>query len=139
MSLRQDLMGPVVNNRNSIVGLGAGLQSILPRAGVNPPGVPLWLLFKLSNEVVVDPDNPIYRVGGFSWWIYDTPGEQYYRIDDVIAQLLKWYPTSREVYYTDDAGQAWHQQLTTVSEDLVDDDWHHHFKIVEWILWRDNP
>ena len=93
----------------------------------------------MGTETVTDKTNPIFRVGGFSWWIYDDPGEQYYRIDDLMGLIIKAYPYNLEVNYPDDAGDGWKPVLATVGGDAVDDEWKQHFKWVEWTLWRNNP
>jgi hypothetical protein len=141
MSLRDVLMAPVLNNTLLLAALGDGQNSVLPRAGIKPPAKPPWLLFKNSTESVIDARNPIYRVGGFEWWVYDDPGQEYYRIDDIIGMLLKLYPYDPEVVYLDDSGggQAFFPRLVTIGVDTVDDEWTQDLKIVAWSLWRDNP
>lgn len=131
---RAQILDLARNNATLIGALGGGADSIFPNPRIQPPGRLPFIVLRIEPDTFF---SEIYRRGGFRWFIYDAPGEQYYNIDKILAILMEIYPTYTGDVYNDGTGAVWRQELGSVSNDMSDDDWNADMKFAEWFLYRE--
>lgn len=130
-----------------LTGLNAGgVRSILPRAGLTippwplRPGVqlpplparPILALYVGASNLL---DVFIY-VQTLTWVVLDDPGEQFYRIDRLIAELKRVYPYGNDQEYSEYGTVAYHQELVLESQDTVEDVSGLNMRWLDYALWR---
>jgi hypothetical protein len=116
--------------------LGSGVDSILPRADIElPPPLTLcpFLLFQYEDFVLVD---NLTLIGVAHVRVFDIPGEQYWRINAIVAELVRVYRDSMNVWYEDPSGSAWKQAIATISHPDTDDGWNLRTRWIDVQLWR---
>jgi len=131
---RAQILDLARNNTTLVNALGDGVNSIFPNPNGSPPGKLPFIVLRIQPDTFF---SEIWRRGGFRWFIYDAPGEQYYNIDKILALLMETYPTFTGDVYDDSTGAVWRQELGSVSDDMSDDDWNADMKFAEWFLYRE--
>lgn len=137
MTFRDAVPAVARTNPDVLLLLGTGdAQSVYPRTDdprVVPPGIPPFIVGKRGIDMVFDrltPQTP------FEWWVYDDPGYGYTRIDALEAALIRAYNTDAHPDYADPIMPGWYQEYSGSSDDLKDDGWGLHLRIVRFVIWR---
>lgn len=134
--LEESFVLPAKNDGALTAKLGQGEDSILPRQGVVlPPPLALCPFLLYQYETFTKSDT-LTLIGVAHIKVYDKPGEDYWRINPIISDLVRIYADSMNVWYDDPAGVVWQQSIAAISNRDTDDGWKLLLKWIDVQLWR---